>query len=234
MVLNWKVRMREVIEHAKEMPPKERLLYLWEYFGGYAIALAVVLGLFISVIVSIVTQVDPLLEVVMVDNSVISQSDEEAFADFFEKYGYETEHRTVQGAGILSRTCKICRIHACLGQKEHVEKERHRQSKADHNDIWHVATEAFLRCKDGAQHEDQRGRNGERHKHVLRRMHTKIHTGKRNQHDNDDRGDHDPSVLSLSDSKAPEGARDVLRVPRGEGISRSGLACALHDGKFRI
>lgn len=101
MVLNWKVRMREVIEHAKEMPPKERLLYLWEYFGGYAIALAVVLGLFISIIVSIVTQVDPLLEVVMVDNSVISQSDEEAFADFFEKYGYETYDGCVQVASFI-------------------------------------------------------------------------------------------------------------------------------------
>ena len=101
MVLNWKIRLREVLEHAKGMEPKERFRYLWGYFGGYAIALVALVAVMISIISSIANQVEPLLQVVMVDNRPISQADEEAFADFFEKYGYETYEDCLQVASFI-------------------------------------------------------------------------------------------------------------------------------------
>ena len=98
MVLTWKSRLQEIVQHAKDMEPKERFRYLWGYFGGYAIALVALLAVLISIVVSITTQPEPMLQVVMVDPARVEVSDEEAFADFFRKYGHETYEGHLQVA----------------------------------------------------------------------------------------------------------------------------------------
>ena len=80
----------------KELSPKERVEYIWEYYHWHFFAVIFILFLAISLIRQITAQKEPLLEVAMVNSGYISEEEDNIFGQFLNEYGYDDEKYSIE------------------------------------------------------------------------------------------------------------------------------------------
>ncbi len=91
-------------EKFKKMTIRQKIDHIWEYYRWPILAVVVVLSFVISWIHGIVTRVEPLLDVVMIDANVRTP-DGEVFQPFLEQAGYEY----YDGAVIVNKNAQLNR-----------------------------------------------------------------------------------------------------------------------------
>lgn len=73
-----------------DLSRKQKCQYLWDYYRFHILAVILCIGLFVQFSVSVLTDTDPLMNVIMVNSSQQIEDGTDSFSDFLSSYGYNS------------------------------------------------------------------------------------------------------------------------------------------------